>query len=58
ARGCIGEHFAMLEATIILAEVARRWTISPAGDAPEPEFRVTLRPTPAVPLRLQRRAPH
>ena len=37
ARGCIGEHFAMLEATIILAEVARRWTISPAGDAPEPE---------------------
>ncbi len=55
SRSCIGEHFALLEATVILAEVVRRWRFEPAGAFPTPEYRVTMRPGGGVPLRLDRR---
>ncbi len=54
ARSCVGEHFARIETTIVLAEIVRRWRLEPAGPAPTPEARVTLRPS-AVPLRVHAR---
>ena len=44
-RTCIGNHFALLEATLVLAELAQRVTLRllPGQDL-EPEFVGTLRP--------------
>jgi cytochrome P450 len=59
-RVCIGNHFALMEAKLILAMVARRWSIEvkdPASVRPDPK--VTLRPASGMPARLQRAtAPH
>ncbi|HEX9953239.1 MAG TPA: cytochrome P450 [Rubricoccaceae bacterium] len=43
-RGCIGEQFAWTEAVLVLATLARRWQLRPAGPVPEPHGSVTLRP--------------
>jgi cytochrome P450 len=52
-RRCIGEAFAWMEATLVLATIARTWSpaaIAPAEVRPTPS--VTLRPEPALMMRL------
>ena len=52
-RQCIGNNFAILEAVLILATLAQRF--SPrlaAGYSPEPEYLVTLRPKAGLPMTL------
>jgi cytochrome P450 len=51
-RVCIGNHFAMMEAVLVLTTLARQWSFSvPAGEpATKPKPAVTLRP--AGPIRL------
>jgi cytochrome P450 len=49
ARGCIGEPFAWLEATTVIACIARRWRLRLApGTRVEPFAGLTLRPKRAV----------
>jgi len=57
SRKCIGEHFAMMEAVLLLAMVVRRFRLHLPHDgyAPEPMASVTLRPKDGLPLRLERR---
>lgn len=43
-RVCIGNHFAKMEAKVILATVAQRFAVQVADPAPVPEPGVTLRP--------------
>lgn len=56
-RVCIGQHFAMLEMTLMAALLLKRYELRTVEDAapPEPEFQVTLRPRMPLrlPLRLQ-----
>ena len=55
-RVCIGNRFAMMEAVLLLATVARRFRLPLASDrevAPFPS--ITLRPVGGVPVRLQAR---
>jgi cytochrome P450 len=52
---CIGSHFALLEATLVLAALAQRWRVRLAGPPPAPEPLVTLRPRGGLPVRLLRR---
>jgi cytochrome P450 len=56
-RGCIGEFFARMEATLIIAAVARRWRMEVA-DAGEPVLQptITLRPRDPVRVVMRRRA--
>jgi cytochrome P450 len=54
-RQCIGNEFALMEATIILAMVCRDWRLAHAGAPPAPEPSVTLRPKGGMPMRLARR---
>ncbi|MFN7970739.1 MAG: cytochrome P450 [Acidobacteriota bacterium] len=55
-RQCIGNHFAMMEAAIILAMVARRFRLSLApGQTVDPEPYATLRPRHGLPMKLARR---
>jgi cytochrome P450 len=49
---CIGSHFAMLEARIILAMFFRRFTLSGARGDIEPEAWITLRPRGGVPAKV------
>jgi cytochrome P450 len=50
-RRCIGDTFAMLEATLALATITTRWHLHPLpGMTTQPRARVTLRPHP---LRMQ-----
>ena len=49
-RGCIGEQFAWVEGTLVLATLAQRWRLRLAGPVPETHGSVTLRP--AGPVRL------
>lgn len=55
-RACVGEPFAWVEATLLLARLAQDWTArlaSGASVAPLP--RITLRPAHGIPMRLARR---
>ena len=55
-RICIGNRFAMMEAVLILATMARQFRLELApGCAPTPFPTITLRPSGGVPLRLTRR---
>lgn len=55
-RVCIGENFAWQEAMIVLATLARSWTMEYASsEPPVPDAQVTLRPTGGLPMRLRRR---
>jgi cytochrome P450 len=57
ARGCIGSGFAMVEATLLLATIARRFRLaSVPGPAVSPLASITLRPAPAVVLAPRKRA--
>ncbi len=57
-RVCIGQHFAMLEMTLVAAMLLQRCTLAlPPGAAPAvPVVNVTLRPRGGVQLVLRRRA--
>ena len=53
---CIGEHFALAEATLILASTAARWTLSPdPGTTVSPAARAVLVPR-AFPVHLSSRS--
>ena len=55
-RVCIGPPLAMTEATLVLAEVARRYQIALADDRPVlPVGIVTTQPSRRVPFRLDPR---
>jgi cytochrome P450 len=56
-RICVGNHFAMMEAVLVLATVARYWRVSiPPGEQPvAPTPQITLRPARPVGLTLHRR---
>ncbi|HEY8989204.1 MAG TPA: cytochrome P450 [Candidatus Limnocylindrales bacterium] len=53
SRKCIGSSFAMMEATLLLATIARRWRfdLAPGEIATHPS--ITLRPAAAVPGRVR-----
>jgi cytochrome P450 len=55
-RVCIGQHFAMLEMTLVAALLLQRYELLtvPGEAPPEPEFNVTLRPRKPLRLRLLR----
>lgn len=56
ARVCIGEHFAKMEATLVLASIAQRFRLSLApGQAIVPEPKMTLRPRNGIRMRVFRR---
>jgi cytochrome P450 len=56
-RRCIGEGFAWMEATLLLATLARRWRLRLLpGQRIETRPRITLRPSNGVMVRLERRA--
>ncbi len=55
-RACIGEQFSWAEATTALAVMAAKWRFHTAPDlVPEIQYRVTLRPAAAVPIRVSKR---
>ncbi|MBT9583328.1 cytochrome P450 [bacterium] len=55
-RVCIGEHFARMEALLILASVVQSWDFRLlAGQMPSPEPRITLRLKGGLPVQLWRR---
>lgn len=55
-RVCIGQHFAMAEALILLATMASRYRFRTANNAPvTPEALITLRPKSGLPVTLERR---
>jgi cytochrome P450 len=54
-RKCIGEHFAWMEGTLVLATLAQRWRMHPLpGHVPGTEPRITLRPRGGLPMRAER----
>ena len=55
-RVCLGQHFAMLEMTLLSAMLLQRFALElPQGATPcEPELHVTLRPKQPIQLRLTR----
>ncbi len=53
-RVCIGNAFALMEATLVLATIAQKWRLLPASAAEiEPWATLTLQPRGGVPLRLE-----
>jgi cytochrome P450 len=55
-RQCIGNHFAVMEATLILATLAQRFDARALeGYAPRPEYLVLCRPSEGAPMRLAKR---
>jgi len=51
-RVCIGEHFAWMEGTLLLATIAQRWRFATTPDAPPIRLHatITLRPRDALPM--------
>ncbi|PTT81196.1 cytochrome P450, partial [Pelomonas sp. HMWF004] len=57
-RVCLGQHFAVLEMTLIAALVLQRFTLNPvSAEPPKPRMAVTLRPEGRLVLRLAARTP-
>jgi cytochrome P450 len=57
ARICIGEHFSLLEARIVLAVVARDWAVRTDGRRfPAYKARITLGPKGGLPVTVHRRS--
>jgi cytochrome P450 len=56
-RVCIGQHFAMLEMSLIAIMLLQRYTLSTDSNEapPQPEVKVTLRPAAPVRVRMTRR---
>jgi cytochrome P450 len=58
-RGCIGNHFAMIEAQLIVASIAQRYRVELLPDQRvRPEPLITLRPSPGLRARLTPRRPN
>ena len=56
ARVCIGEHFAKMEGTLVLASIAQRFRLSlVSGQTIVPEPKMTLRPKSGIVMRVRRR---
>jgi cytochrome P450 len=56
-RMCVGNHFALLEAQLILAVLCSRLTIEyMSGTPPEPDHQLTTRPKQGVRVRIRQRA--
>ncbi|WP_332693227.1 cytochrome P450 [Bosea sp. (in: a-proteobacteria)] len=51
-RVCIGQQFAMVEASIVLATLLRALRFEHTGEAPMPVHHVTLRPRHGMPMRV------
>jgi cytochrome P450 len=51
-RVCIGNSFAMMEATLLCAAIAQRFRLAKAGPDPKPLPSVTLRPQGGLPVRI------
>lgn len=58
-RVCLGQHFAMLEMSLVAAMLLQRYHLALPADAPPavPVLNVTLRPQQGLHLLLKRRAP-
>ncbi|MGM9485278.1 cytochrome P450 [Roseateles sp. NT4] len=57
-RVCLGQHFAVLEMTLIAALMLQRFELSPVNsEVPRPRMAVTLRPDGGLKLRLAARRP-
>ncbi len=57
-RVCLGQHFAMLEMTLVAALLLQRFELQPGNAAaPKPRLAVTLRPEGGLTLALQPRRP-
>jgi cytochrome P450 len=54
-RSCIGDHFAMLEATLALAVLLRRWEVSTEGGPVPMRFGITQRAAVPVPATITAR---
>jgi cytochrome P450 len=55
-RVCLGQHFAVLEMTLIAVLVLQRFELSPTGaEAPKPRMAVTLRPEGGLTLKISGR---
>jgi cytochrome P450 len=55
-RSCIGEQFAWAEATTALAVICSRWTArTMSGTTVTPQYRVTMRPSPGLPMQVTAR---
>jgi cytochrome P450 len=55
-RSCIGEQFAWAEATTALAVICSRWTArTVSGTMVTPQYRVTMRPSPGLPMQVTAR---
>jgi cytochrome P450 len=52
-RMCIGERFAMLEGTLVLAAMGRRWRVVPEVERPQLDARFTLRPHGGLPAQVR-----
>ena len=52
-RGCIGEQFAWTEGVLVLAAIAQRWRLRPAGPVPPPVGSVTYRPSGPIWMRAE-----
>ena len=51
-RVCIGQQFAMVEASIVLATLVRTLRFEHVGEPPTPVHHVTLRPRHGMPMRM------
>ena len=54
-RICVGEQFAWMEATLLLATLARKWQLHVEGPDPALEPIITLRPRGGLTVRLEKR---
>jgi len=54
-RVCIGEHFALTEASVVLALTVRRWQVLPIQEPAHPQPSITLRPRKNVQVLLEKR---
>jgi cytochrome P450 len=58
ARQCIGEAFAWMEGSLVLATIAQRWKLSlVGGQRVRPQALITLRPQSGLQMRLEKREP-
>lgn len=54
-RTCIGDQFAWMEGTLLLAEISRGFTFDPVLDRADPQPLITLRPRSGMPVKIHGR---
>ncbi len=54
-RMCIGKDFAILESVLMIARIAQKWNLTPAGGEPVPRALVMVRPEGGLPMYINRR---